>query len=220
MQRLQLFIWTGTSSAWLPLSSSFSGTSCSFNQGQIMNTCCITVNSFSLLETLLLCVCRFYLNLCVSLCRILGYRRIPPVVGRLVDVVREIKNVTTDRKLARTFFTSPGADHTAFPLVIWLDRVLISVSLTSCLSLRVSGSPQWAVCVSTAGARTTVPQSMLCVDAQPGWKPLWPSCCLICPWRPAGPGSHLGDVPTAAASWQSELRHHISFEKIFWVQQN
>uniref|UniRef100_UPI0037E818F4 extracellular serine/threonine protein kinase FAM20C-like n=1 Tax=Semicossyphus pulcher TaxID=241346 RepID=UPI0037E818F4 len=39
--------------------------------------------------------------------RILGYRRIPPVVGRLVDVVKEIKDVTTDRKLARTFFTSP-----------------------------------------------------------------------------------------------------------------
>lgn len=42
------------------------------------------------------------------LCRILGYRRIPPVVGRLVDIIKEIKDVTTDRKLARTFFTSPG----------------------------------------------------------------------------------------------------------------
>uniref|UniRef100_A0A8C6L2M7 Family with sequence similarity 20 member C, like n=1 Tax=Nothobranchius furzeri TaxID=105023 RepID=A0A8C6L2M7_NOTFU len=39
--------------------------------------------------------------------RILGYRRIPPVVGRLVNVIKEIKDVTTDRKLARTFFTSP-----------------------------------------------------------------------------------------------------------------
>ncbi|XP_062282314.1 extracellular serine/threonine protein kinase FAM20C-like [Scomber scombrus] len=39
--------------------------------------------------------------------RILGYRRIPPVVGRQVDVVKEIKDVTIDRKLARTFFTSP-----------------------------------------------------------------------------------------------------------------
>ncbi|KAM9857050.1 extracellular serine/threonine protein kinase FAM20C-like [Aulostomus maculatus] len=39
--------------------------------------------------------------------RILGYRRVPPVVGRQVDVVKEIKDVTTDRKLARTFFTSP-----------------------------------------------------------------------------------------------------------------
>ncbi|XP_053181726.1 extracellular serine/threonine protein kinase FAM20C-like [Scomber japonicus] len=39
--------------------------------------------------------------------RILGYRRVPPVAGRQVDVVKEIKDVTTDRKLARTFFTSP-----------------------------------------------------------------------------------------------------------------
>ncbi|XP_071359873.1 extracellular serine/threonine protein kinase FAM20C-like [Trachinotus anak] len=39
--------------------------------------------------------------------RILGFRRVPPVVGRLVDVVKEIKDVTTDRRLARTFFTSP-----------------------------------------------------------------------------------------------------------------
>ncbi|XP_061595557.1 dynein heavy chain domain-containing protein 1 [Cololabis saira] len=39
--------------------------------------------------------------------RILGYRRVPPAVGRLVDVIKEIKDVTTDRKLARTFFTSP-----------------------------------------------------------------------------------------------------------------
>ncbi|KAF0037058.1 hypothetical protein F2P81_009932 [Scophthalmus maximus] len=39
--------------------------------------------------------------------RILGYRRVPPVVGRLVDVVKEIKDITTDRKLAQTFFTSP-----------------------------------------------------------------------------------------------------------------
>ncbi|XP_060946821.1 extracellular serine/threonine protein kinase FAM20C-like [Limanda limanda] len=38
--------------------------------------------------------------------RILGYRRVPPVVGRLLDVVKEIKDITTDRKLARTFFTS------------------------------------------------------------------------------------------------------------------
>ncbi|XP_061130715.1 extracellular serine/threonine protein kinase FAM20C-like isoform X1 [Syngnathus typhle] len=39
--------------------------------------------------------------------RILGYRRVPPVVGRKVDVVKEIKDITTDHKLARTFFNSP-----------------------------------------------------------------------------------------------------------------
>uniref|UniRef100_A0A8B9RHV0 Family with sequence similarity 20 member C, like n=1 Tax=Astyanax mexicanus TaxID=7994 RepID=A0A8B9RHV0_ASTMX len=39
--------------------------------------------------------------------RILGFRRVPPVVGRLIDVIKEIKDVTTDHKLARTFFNSP-----------------------------------------------------------------------------------------------------------------
>ncbi|XP_055074205.2 extracellular serine/threonine protein kinase FAM20C [Misgurnus anguillicaudatus] len=39
--------------------------------------------------------------------RILGFRRMPPVVGRLVNVIKEIKDVTTDHKLATTFFTSP-----------------------------------------------------------------------------------------------------------------
>ncbi|XP_077575862.1 extracellular serine/threonine protein kinase FAM20C-like [Stigmatopora nigra] len=39
--------------------------------------------------------------------RILGYRRVPPVVGRLIDVIKEIKDITTDQKLARTFFNSP-----------------------------------------------------------------------------------------------------------------
>ncbi|KAJ8251585.1 hypothetical protein GJAV_G00222920 [Gymnothorax javanicus] len=39
--------------------------------------------------------------------RVLGFQRIPPVVGRLINVTSEIKDITTDRKLARTFYTSP-----------------------------------------------------------------------------------------------------------------
>ncbi|KAM9494649.1 extracellular serine/threonine protein kinase FAM20C [Clarias gariepinus] len=39
--------------------------------------------------------------------RILGFRRVPPVVGRLVNVIKEIKDITTDHRLARTFFDSP-----------------------------------------------------------------------------------------------------------------
>ncbi|XP_036378602.1 uncharacterized protein LOC118773647 [Megalops cyprinoides] len=39
--------------------------------------------------------------------RVLGFRRIPPVVGRLINVTKEIRDITTDRKLARTFYTSP-----------------------------------------------------------------------------------------------------------------
>ncbi|TMS23004.1 Extracellular serine/threonine protein kinase FAM20C [Larimichthys crocea] len=60
--------------------------------------------------------------------RILGYRRIPPVVGRLVDVVKEIKDVTTDHKLARTFFTSPGTAHTIFHYSFGLLKMPLRVN--------------------------------------------------------------------------------------------
>ncbi|AWP18638.1 putative extracellular serine/threonine protein kinase FAM20C-like [Scophthalmus maximus] len=39
--------------------------------------------------------------------RLLGFNRIPPVVGRLINVTAEIREITTDRRLSRTFFTSP-----------------------------------------------------------------------------------------------------------------
>ncbi|XP_035259598.1 extracellular serine/threonine protein kinase FAM20C-like [Anguilla anguilla] len=39
--------------------------------------------------------------------RVLGFQRIPPVAGRLINVTSEIRDITTDRKLARTFYTSP-----------------------------------------------------------------------------------------------------------------
>ncbi|XP_040918228.1 extracellular serine/threonine protein kinase FAM20C-like [Toxotes jaculatrix] len=39
--------------------------------------------------------------------RLLGFNRIPPVVGRLINVTKEIREITTDHRLSRTFFTSP-----------------------------------------------------------------------------------------------------------------
>ncbi|XP_019906244.2 extracellular serine/threonine protein kinase FAM20C isoform X2 [Esox lucius] len=39
--------------------------------------------------------------------RVLGFNRIPPVVGRLINVTAEIRGITTDHKLSRTFYTSP-----------------------------------------------------------------------------------------------------------------
>uniref|UniRef100_A0A7N8WXP8 Family with sequence similarity 20 member C, like n=1 Tax=Mastacembelus armatus TaxID=205130 RepID=A0A7N8WXP8_9TELE len=39
--------------------------------------------------------------------RLLGFNRIPPVVGRLINVTTEIREVTTDHRLSSTFFTSP-----------------------------------------------------------------------------------------------------------------
>uniref|UniRef100_A0A8C8GC92 FAM20 C-terminal domain-containing protein n=1 Tax=Oncorhynchus tshawytscha TaxID=74940 RepID=A0A8C8GC92_ONCTS len=38
---------------------------------------------------------------------VLGFCRIPPVVGRLINITTEIRAITTDHKLSRTFFTSP-----------------------------------------------------------------------------------------------------------------
>ncbi|KAH0631955.1 hypothetical protein JD844_019885, partial [Phrynosoma platyrhinos] len=43
--------------------------------------------------------------------RILDFRRVPPVAGRLVNMTREIRDVTRDKKLWRTFFISPAIFH-------------------------------------------------------------------------------------------------------------
>nr|XP_015100072.2 extracellular serine/threonine protein kinase FAM20C [Vicugna pacos] len=40
--------------------------------------------------------------------RILGFRRVPPVAGRMVNMTKEIRDVTRDKKLWRTFFISPA----------------------------------------------------------------------------------------------------------------
>ncbi|XP_054614911.1 extracellular serine/threonine protein kinase FAM20C [Dunckerocampus dactyliophorus] len=40
--------------------------------------------------------------------RILDFRRVPPVAGRLINMTREIRDVTRDKKLWRTFFISPA----------------------------------------------------------------------------------------------------------------
>ncbi|XP_029446056.1 extracellular serine/threonine protein kinase FAM20C-like isoform X2 [Rhinatrema bivittatum] len=40
--------------------------------------------------------------------RILDFRRIPPVAGRLVNMTKEIRDITTDKKLAKTFYISPA----------------------------------------------------------------------------------------------------------------
>ncbi|XP_034045424.1 extracellular serine/threonine protein kinase FAM20C [Thalassophryne amazonica] len=40
--------------------------------------------------------------------RILDFRRVPPVAGRLVNMTKEIRDATRDKKLWRTFFISPA----------------------------------------------------------------------------------------------------------------
>ena len=45
--------------------------------------------------------------------RILGFHRVPPLIGRLVHITREIRDPATD-ELAKTFFTSPGKQSPLF----------------------------------------------------------------------------------------------------------
>ncbi|XP_073405549.1 extracellular serine/threonine protein kinase FAM20C-like isoform X1 [Dendrobates tinctorius] len=40
--------------------------------------------------------------------RILDFRRIPPVVGRLINITKEVRDITTDKKLFKTFYISPA----------------------------------------------------------------------------------------------------------------
>lgn len=40
--------------------------------------------------------------------RILDFRRVPPVAGRVLNMTKEIRDVTRDKKLWRTFFISPA----------------------------------------------------------------------------------------------------------------
>ncbi|XP_060101425.1 extracellular serine/threonine protein kinase FAM20C-like [Heteronotia binoei] len=42
--------------------------------------------------------------------RILDFRRIPPVSGRLVNIAKDIRDITTDQKLLKTFFISPAGN--------------------------------------------------------------------------------------------------------------
>lgn len=49
--------------------------------------------------------------------RILDFRRVPPVAGRMINMTREIRDVTRDKKLWRTFFISPGRLRPGSPLL-------------------------------------------------------------------------------------------------------
>lgn len=40
--------------------------------------------------------------------RILGFNRVPPLVGRVMNITRDIREKATD-ELGKTFFISPGS---------------------------------------------------------------------------------------------------------------
>nr|QIK02128.1 extracellular serine/threonine protein kinase FAM20C variant 5 [Gallus gallus] len=67
--------------------------------------------------------------------RILDFRRIPPVSGRLVNITKEIRDITTDKKLARTFFISPGGSRIPTTAARCAGRRPMTVVIASLTSL-------------------------------------------------------------------------------------
>uniref|UniRef100_A0A8C4NHE2 FAM20 C-terminal domain-containing protein n=1 Tax=Eptatretus burgeri TaxID=7764 RepID=A0A8C4NHE2_EPTBU len=61
---------------------------------------------------LFVCVCDKNLRMsCYGLfmsTRILDFRRVPPVAGRIINITSEIRDVTQEKKLLKTFYISPA----------------------------------------------------------------------------------------------------------------
>lgn len=134
------------------------------------------------------------LRLSGSLSRLLGFNRIPPVVGRLINVTSEIREITSDHRLSDTFFTSPGLCS------CWSKNELHQTKRTT---LCFSDILQWVTCVSTVSVSTTAQRSTRCAAGHICWRFPWPPCSLTSASPHAGPGGHHGDAHTAAQSSQS-----------------
>lgn len=55
--------------------------------------------------------------------RILGFHRVPPLIGRLVHITRDIRDVGTE-DLVKTFFISPGKEKKTFLRKIKSNRIV------------------------------------------------------------------------------------------------
>lgn len=120
------------------------------------------------------------------------------MAGRLVDVVKEIKDVTTDRKLARTFFASPG-NTPVHPL-------LIQQALNALICQPIINSFYFSYFHITKNIFLSffpvhlLAFLLLCAPLAPPsgkWVLLWPVLLLLlnrarCVWPPQGPGGLLG----------------------------
>lgn len=141
--------------------------------------------------------------------RILGFRRVPPVVGRLVDIIKEIKDITTDHKLARTFFNSPG--------LVWLAEDLHKTN-----DLRVVN-----VCSSSV---VLMPCICVCVCVSVGNSCFYGQCSYYCSTEHAVCGrpralegslaAMLPDLSLAPRrSWRNPWRRSYSRSKLaLWVK--
>ncbi|NWH38718.1 FA20C kinase, partial [Chloropsis hardwickii] len=126
--------------------------------------------------------------------RILDFRRIPPVSGRLVNITKEIRDITTDKKLAKTFFISPGelSCSPSSPVATWLELTW-SWLLLPWLPLH-SNCPA-GDCSSSHG----YPATGLCSSQPP--------LPLLCWW-------HMARVHAASFPGCNMDRHHYeTFEK-------
>lgn len=119
--------------------------------------------------------------------RILDFRRIPPVSGRLVNITKEIRDITTDKKLAKTFFISPG-ELSCSPSssgATWMELTWSSLLLPwlpphsdklSCCGLF---QLPWVPCHRPLLLTASLAIALLAAHGQSGWS--------ILPWLLAGP---------------------------------
>lgn len=137
-----------------------------------------------------------FLFLCT---RLLGFHRIPPVVGRLINVTSEIREITTDHKLSRTFFTSPGV------------CVCVSLCIHACngnIETNVQNYVSWPFYSLT-------PPSWKCVFLRPLWLLLFTRAPTVRSARHAGglPGchatrSHPGSPQVVEVTMEALLQPH------------
>lgn len=146
-------------------------------------------------------------DICISFVfpfsRLLGFNRIPPVVGRLINVTSEVREITSDKKLARTFFTSPGVCVPSFSFystLIIFECENQQFVRTIANKFFYLSSLQRGTCVFTVCVSTTARQSTRCAAVRMSWRSPWLPCCPTSAWLPAGPGGHHGDAPTVATS--------------------
>lgn len=171
MQRLQLFTWTGTKSAWP--SPSFSERELQVQSGSEMNACCAPMNSFPFPELLLLCVS--FSSIWSHTSRSAGFWVTGESLRQSGDwwmsSKRSKMSPLTENWLGPSI--PPPVPITVFPWAIWGDRFPNALSLTSCLA-------------------SLAPPSGKCVFLRPVLVLLFHgACCVWTPHRPGGlPGRH------------------------------
>ena len=78
--------------------------------------------------------------------RILDFRRVPPVVGRLVNVTGEVLLATHNQDLRNVFFTSPGKQAFVITILTFLPFRIVSgfpFIISTVLMSPNSGDTHW-----------------------------------------------------------------------------